>query len=281
MMMENGEGMDMLRVEGVAKYYHLHSSWLGGHEIVKAVDNLSFHVKVGESFGIVGESGCGKSTLANMIVMLERATKGSIYFCGENMGELSNKCRRELRRDIQIVFQDTYASLNPRFSIKESLTEPIVNFSLEGKFPLEKRLHEMLDIVQLPKSMLLRYPSELSGGERQRVCIARSLIIQPKFIIFDEATSGLDVTLQSKILSILKELRQEMKLTYLFITHNLKMIPYITEQVAVMQQGKIVEIIKSSQLKQATHPYTQKLLSSVPINHPQERGSVSLHKENL
>lgn len=261
----------MLRVEGVVKYYRLHSSWLSGHEIVRAVDDVSFHVKVGESFGIVGESGCGKSTLAKMIMMLERTTKGLIFFSGKNLAELEKQYRRELRRDIQIVFQDTYASLNPRFSIKESLEEPITNFSLENKFPLEKRLHDMLEIVQLPKNMLLRYPSELSGGERQRVCIARALILQPRFIIFDEATSGLDVTLQSQILAILKELRQERGLTYLFITHNLKLIPYITERVAVMHQGKIVEIIKSNQLKQAIHPYTQKLLSSVPINHPQDR----------
>ena len=261
----------MLRVEGVVKHYRLHSSWLGGHEIVKAVDDASFDVKAGESFGIVGESGCGKSTLAKMIVMLEMPTKGSIYFSGKNIAELEKKSRRALRQDIQIVFQDTYASLNPRFSIRESLEEPILNFSLEGQFPLDKRLQDMLEVVELPKSMLSRYPSELSGGERQRICIARALILEPRFIIFDEATSGLDVTLQSQILTMLKELRREKGLTYLFITHNLKMIPYITERVAVMQQGKFVEILNSNNLKRAIHPYTKRFLASIPINHPQER----------
>lgn len=261
----------MLKIEGVFKHYRLHRSWLAGHEIVKAVDDVSLNVKPGESLGIVGESGCGKSTLAKLIMMLETPTKGSIYFDGQNINELSNQCRRELRRDVQIVFQDTYASLNPRLSIRQSLEEPILNFSLERKFPLEKRLQDMLDIVELPKSMLLRYPSELSGGERQRVCIARALILQPRFIIFDEATSGLDVTLQRQILAMLKKLRREMGLTYLFITHNLKLIPYITEKVAVMYKGKVVEMMDSSKLNQAVHPYTQMLLAAIPVTHPQER----------
>ena len=261
----------MLRVEGLVKHYRLHSSWLAGHEIVKAVDGISLTVNAGESVGIVGESGSGKSTLAKLIVMLEKATMGKIYWRGEEVGALSSSRRHELRRDIQIVFQDTYASLNPRFSVQESLEEPLLNFSLTGKVSLVTRLQEILEIVQLPKSMLFRYPSELSGGERQRVCIARALILEPQFIIFDEATSGLDVTLQSQVLTMLKDLRREKGLTYLFITHNLKLIPYVTERALVMYQGKVVEILKSDQLQKAVHPYTRLLLSSVPISHPSER----------
>lgn len=261
----------MLRVEGLVKHYRLHSSWLAGHEIVKAVDGVDFTIHAGESVGIVGESGSGKSTLAKLIMMLEQPTQGNIFWESKEVTALSNPQRRELRRDIQIVFQDTYASLNPRFSVQESLIEPLANFSLVDKVDTLPRLQEMLEIVQLPTSMLLRYPSELSGGERQRVCIARALILEPKFLIFDEATSGLDVTLQSEILRMLKELRQAKNLTYLFITHNLKLIPYVTERALVMYQGKIVETLASKGLSQAVHPYTRLLLSSVPISHPKER----------
>lgn len=270
-ILPNGVGMLMLRVEGLVKHYRLHSSWLAGHEIVKAVDGVDLAIHVGESVGIVGESGSGKSTLAKLIMMLEKPTQGKIYWGAKEVTTLSNQRRRELRRDIQIVFQDTYASLNPRCSVQESLMEPLENFSLLDKVTVLPRLQEILAIVQLPISMLLRYPSELSGGERQRVCIARALILEPKFIIFDEATSGLDVTLQSEILMMLKELRQEKGLTYLFITHNLKLIPYVTDRALVMYQGKVVETLTSNGLTQAVHPYTRLLLSSVPISHPKER----------
>lgn len=261
----------MLRVEGLVKHYRLHASWLAGHELVKAVDGLDFTINAGESVGIVGESGSGKSTLAKLIMMLEKPTHGQIYWGNAEVTALSNQQRRELRQEIQIVFQDTYASLNPRYSVQEALTEPLANFSLLDKVAILPCLRQILELVKLPASMLLRYPSELSGGERQRVCIARALILEPKFIIFDEATSGLDVTLQSEILKMLKELRQVKGLTYLFITHNLKLIPYITERALVMYQGKIVETLTSNRLTQAVHPYTRLLLSSVPISHPKER----------
>jgi len=263
--------MELLKLESVTKYYRVQRGWLTGYELVKAVDGVSFGVQQGESFGIVGESGSGKSTLASLIVMLEPVTGGTIYFDNDSLVELSQERRRQVRRDIQIVFQDTFASLNPRFSIQETLEEPLLNYSLHTACDIRKRLQQVLDYVGLPNCMLSRYPAELSGGERQRICIARALMIQPRFIVFDEATSGLDVILQSQILKILRDLRQEMGLTYLVITHNLKILPYITDRVAVMQKGKIVEIVDSSALSSATHPYTKQLLAALPICHPRQR----------
>ena len=263
----------MLRLDRVAKHYHLHKSWLFGHEMVPAVDGVSFSVKAGESFGIVGESGCGKSTLAGLIAMLEPVSAGTIWFERENLGTLTAKRRRILRQRLQIVFQDIYASLNPRFSIRETLTEPIFNFGLqtEAGFSMGKRIDELLALVDLPSTMLGRYPAELSGGERQRVGIARALAAKPRLVIFDEATSGLDVTLQSQILRLLLQLRRELGLTYVFITHNLQVLPWITDQVGVMYLGKLVEIVSSRQMPNARHPYTQSLLAAIPVTHPRMR----------
>ncbi|MDR1702305.1 MAG: dipeptide/oligopeptide/nickel ABC transporter ATP-binding protein [Sporomusaceae bacterium] len=274
--------MQILKVEEAAKYYRLHKSLLAGHDIVKAVDDVSLEIETGESFGIVGESGSGKSTLASLIAHLEPLSAGKIYFDGENLAAVSKTRRRELRRNLQIVFQDAYASLDPRFSVWETLAEPIANFSLvkeKGVKPI-KIITELLERVELSPTMLKRYPNELSGGERQRVCIARALSLAPKFIIFDEATSGLDVTLQSQILKLLKTLQTELKLTYLFITHNLQLIPALTDRVAVMRQGKIVETLGSRNLKDAVHPYTKELLAAIPASHPRLRKTVHTPAES-
>lgn len=264
--------MALLQLDGVKKYYRLHRSWFAGHDIVKAVDGVSFSIEQGESFGIVGESGCGKSTLAKLIVMLESLTAGNIHFAGENLAAIDKNKKRQIRKDMQIVFQDTYASLNPRFSIRETLEQPLYNFSLQKTLDTDQRIREMLDIVELSESTLRSFPAELSGGQRQRVCIARALILQPRFIIFDEATSGLDVTLQSQILNILLDLRKRLGLTYLFITHNLQLLSYMTDRVGVMYMGKLVETIASQDLKDVKHPYSQALLSAIPVQHPRQRG---------
>lgn len=261
----------MLRLEKVQKYYRLHRHRIFGHEYLKAVDDVSFSVAEGESFGIVGESGCGKSTLAKTIVMLESPTAGNVYFEDRNLALLPRREMRQVRRNIQIVFQDAYASLNPRFSISETLSEPLNNFAETGKSASMGLVNATLDMVQLSKKVLACYPSELSGGERQRVCIARAMILRPRLIVFDEATSGLDVTLQSQILKILAELRSEFGLTYIFITHNLQIIPYITSRVGVMFSGKMVEIISAGKLEEAVHPYTKALIAAAPAQHPKDR----------
>lgn len=269
----------MLRLEKVKKYYRLHRHRIFGHEYLKAVDDVSFSVAKGESFGIVGESGCGKSTLAKTIVMLETPTAGNVYFEDQNLALLPRGEMRQVRRNIQIVFQDAYASLNPRFSISETLNEPLSNFAEAGKSDSIAMVNVTLDMVQLPKKVLACYPSELSGGERQRVCIARALILRPRLIVFDEATSGLDVTLQSQILKILAELRKELSLTYIFITHNLQILPYITDRVGVMFSGKMVELISAGKLGEAVHPYTKALIAAAPVQHPKDRrtgGGISL-----
>ncbi len=263
--------MTMLQLEDVAKQYRLHKNWFMGHEIIKAVDGISLTIHEGETFGIVGESGCGKSTLARMLAMLEPMTRGCIRFNGQNLVMLNSMERRKLRRDIQIVFQDTAASLNPRFDIRETLTEPLRNFALVQQTELEGKIRESLELVRLPAAVLSRYPGELSGGERQRVCIARTLIIRPRFLILDEATSGLDVLIQRQILDELLRLKSELNLTYLFITHNLQVAEFITDRIGVMYKGKIVEIINSKELSAACHPYTQGMLAAIPVQHPSQR----------
>lgn len=264
----------LLKLEAVAKHYRLHRSWLAGHDIVKAVDGISFSIQQGESFGLVGESGSGKSTLARLILMLEQPTSGKIFYQDQDVALLTAESRRQLRRQIQIVFQDHSASLDPRFSIEETLAEPILNFSLQKEFPLEARIKAVLAMVELPASVLARYPAELSGGERQRVCIAKALTIQPRFLVLDEATSGFDVILQSQILGLLKILRQELGLTYLVITHNLQLLPAITDRVGVLHEGQMVELLAANALAQAKHPYTCSLLAAVPVAHPRDRAEV-------
>lgn len=268
--------MALLQLDHIKKYYRLHRSWLAGHEIVKAVDDVSFSVERGESFGIVGESGCGKSTLARMIAMIDSPTSGCLLFEGADVASLTMEKRRQLRRNSQIVFQEAYAALNPRFSIGETLLEPIENFSLQYSISPEHRIEQVLNIVGLSSDVITKYPAELSGGERQRVCIARALILQPRFILFDEATSGLDSTLQSQILSLLNELRRNLDITYIFITHNLHILSHVTDRVAVMYLGKFVEIVASDSIDKSQHPYTQELFAAVPASHPQQRRDISM-----
>ncbi len=263
--------MALLQLDHVKKYYRLHRSWLAGHKIVKAVDDISFTVEQGESFGIVGESGCGKSTLARLIAMIDMPTAGSILVEGNDIALLSAENRRQLRRNSQFVFQEAYAALNPRFSVGETLLEPIRNFALQQSINSDCRIEQVINFVGLPSKVLTKYPAELSGGERQRVCIARALILQPRFILFDEATSGLDSTLQSQILSLLNELRRNLNLTYIFITHNLQILSRVTDRVAVMYLGKFVEIIASDRLDSSRHPYTQELFAAIPASHPLQR----------
>jgi len=237
---------------------------------LKAVDSVSFSIENGETFGLVGESGCGKSTLGRSILHLITPTSGEVLFSGEDISRLEAKQLREYRRKMQIVFQDPYASLNPRMTIGDILREPlkIHERELEGR-SLENRVFEMLDMVSMESGVLDRYPHEFSGGQRQRICIARALILHPEFVVCDEPVSALDVSVRSQILNLMNELQRKLNLTYLFISHDLSVVKYISTHVAVMYLGRIVELASKEQLyENPLHPYTKVLLSAIPIPDP-------------
>ncbi|PAE90304.1 ABC transporter ATP-binding protein [Shouchella clausii] len=233
---------------------------------VKAVDGITLNVYKGESLGIVGESGSGKSTLGRMLLRLLDPTEGEVYFNGEQISNLSNRKMRPYRRDMQMVFQDPYASLNPRMTIGELLEEPLlVHKTMNTKADRKKRAEELLETVGLPKSSYNKYPHEFSGGQRQRVGIARALSTKPKLIIGDEPVSALDVSIQSQVLNLMKDLQDEFQLTYLFIAHDLSVVKHISDRVAVMYLGRIVEIAQKDSLYETPlHPYTEVLISAVP-----------------
>ncbi|WP_255511537.1 ABC transporter ATP-binding protein [Viridibacillus arvi] len=240
--------------------------------VVRAVDDVNFTVMKGETFALVGESGCGKSTTGRAILRLTEPTDGEVLFNGTNLALLPYEKMRSLRKHMQMVFQDPYASLNPKKSIRQILMEPLkVHSKFDKKESLQKVI-SILQIVGLSEYHLDRYPHEFSGGQRQRIGIARAMILQPDFIIADEPVSALDVSVQSQVINLMLELQKEFGLTYLFISHDLSVIQHMTDRVAVMYLGKIVEIAKTEDLfNNPKHPYTQALLSAVPITHPKEK----------
>ncbi|GIN11378.1 peptide ABC transporter ATP-binding protein [Shouchella clausii] len=244
---------------------------------VKAVDGITLKVYKGESLGIVGESGSGKSTLGRMLLRLLDPTEGEVYFNGEQISNLSNRKMRPYRRDMQMVFQDPYASLNPRMTIGELLEEPLlVHKTINTKADRKKRAEELLETVGLPKSSYNKYPHEFSGGQRQRIGIARALSTKPKLIIGDEPVSALDVSIQSQVLNLMKDLQDEFQLTYLFIAHDLSVVKHISDRVAVMYLGRIVEVAEKDSLYETPlHPYTEALISAVPST------DVTIKKEKI
>lgn len=244
---------------------------------VKAVDGITLNVYKGESLGIVGESGSGKSTLGRMLLRLLDPTEGEVYFNGKRISNLSNRKMRPYRRDMQMVFQDPYASLNPRMTIGELLEEPLlVHKTINTKADRKKRAEELLETVGLPKSSYNKYPHEFSGGQRQRIGIARALSTKPKLIIGDEPVSALDVSIQSQVLNLMKDLQDEFQLTYLFIAHDLSVVKHISDRVAVMYLGRIVEIAEKGSLYETPlHPYTEALISAVPST------DVTIKKEKI
>lgn len=267
----------LLEVRTLSKHFPISKGLFSSSAaVLRAVDEVSFTIKKGETLGLVGESGCGKSTLGRTLLRLIEPSAGQVIFEGTDITHLSTRAMRTMRQKMQFIFQNPYASLNPRMTICSMLTEPLKIHQLYNTVEeKQKRLHELLDYVQLPKDALNKYPHEFSGGQRQRICIARALAVKPQFIVCDEAVSALDVSIQAQVINLLMDLQQELGLTYLFIAHDLKVVEFVAHQVAVMYLGKIVEMAPAQVIYQhPQHPYTKALLSAIPIpvpTHKKER----------
>ena len=260
----------LLRVEDLKIYYPVAGSGFGKKEFVKAVDGVTFEVKKGEVFGIVGESGCGKSTLGRGVCKLENLTSGHVYLDGEDITEYNDRKMRSIRKKVQMVFQDPYASLNPRMSVFDIIAEPLlVHHLYQDKADLEKKVLDLLHRVGLDDYHANRYPHEFSGGQRQRIGIARALAVEPSLIIADEPVSALDVSIQAQVLNLLNELKHDLDLTYIFVAHDLSVVEYISDRVGVMYLGNFVEVGEKEKIySNPMHPYTQALLSAVPVPDP-------------
>lgn len=259
---------DLVAVHDLVKHFPIE----GSDDVVRAVDGISFTIRNGETLGLVGESGCGKSTVGRCLLRLHEPTSGDVLFEGRNIVDLSHKEMQGLRKEMQIIFQDPYASLNPRLSILSIVSEPLKIHGVSSKQERKDRVADLLSKVGLDPNYMNRYPHEFSGGQRQRIGIARALALNPKLIICDEPVSALDVSVQAQVVNLLQDLQSELGLTYLFISHGLAVVEHISNRVAVMYLGKIVEIADSTELyENPLHPYTQALLSAIPVPNPKEK----------
>ena len=258
----------LLSVNGLVKHFPVENS----DDVVRAVDGVSFDIFAGETLGLVGESGCGKSTVGRCLLRLHEPTAGEVLFEGQNIIGLPHREMQALRREMQIIFQDPYASLNPRLSIRSIISEPLKIHGIGNKAEQRERVADLLSKVGLDPKYMDRYAHEFSGGQRQRIGIARALALNPKLIICDEPVSALDVSVQAQVVNLLQDLQQEFGLTYLFISHGLAVVEHISNRVAVMYLGKIVEIAEAKELyENPLHPYTKALLSAIPNPDPKEK----------
>lgn len=265
----------LLDVRNLEKRYVRGATWPArGEHVVRAVDGVSFQVRPGETFGLVGESGCGKSTVARCILRLTPPTGGEIRFDGQDVLALRGGSLKTLRRNLQIVFQDPYSSLDPRMTVRATLLEPLEIHGIGTRAEREKRIRELAGLVGLPETALQKYPHEFSGGQRQRIGIARALALNPKLVVADEPVSALDLSIRAQVINLLADLQEQLGLAYLFIAHDLTLVRHVCHRVAVMRQGKIVEMADTELLFQAPlHPYTQRLLEAIPVPDPHRKRS--------
>ena len=262
------ESINILEARNLVKHFPIE----GGGEVLRAVDGVTFDIRSGETLGLVGESGCGKSTVGRCVLRLYEPTAGRIYFEGKEITHASNREMRDLRRDMQIIFQDPYSSLNPRLDILSIVSEPMTIHNTGSRSDRRERVADLLKKVGLDPTYMNRYPHEFSGGQRQRIGIARALALEPKLIVCDEPVSALDVSVQAQVVNLLQDLQSELGLTYLFISHGLAVVEHISDRVAVMYLGKIVEIADAAELySNPLHPYTKALLSAIPIPDPKQK----------
>lgn len=263
----------ILKVEKLKKYFPIKGGLLGGvTSYVKAVDEISFEAYEGETVSIVGESGCGKSSAARSIIRLDEPTSGNVFLDGINLMQLNKKQMRDKRKDIQMIFQNPFGSLNPRQSVRKILLDPLNIQNIIPKSERNNKVQELLKLVGLRPDQIDRYPHEFSGGQRQRIGIARALATNPKVIICDEIVSALDVSIQAQILNLMVDLQEHLKITFIFVTHDLSVVRYISDRILVMYLGEIVEIVDNKSLfKNSQHPYTKTLLSSIPSIDPEEK----------
>lgn len=256
----------VLKVKDLKKYFQTKKG------LLHAVDNVSFAIGEGETLGVVGESGCGKSTLGRTILRLHEPTSGQVFFQGEDVAKFGKSRLKKVRSDMQIIFQDPYASLNPRMTVSQTIAYPLIIqkiISSKDKERLSKRVHELMDMVGLASRLVNTYPHELDGGRRQRIGIARALSLEPKFIVCDEPVSALDVSIQAQILNLMQDLQEKLGLTYMFITHDMSVVKHLSDKIAVMYLGQMVEISPVKELfKNPLHPYTQALLMAIPVPDP-------------